>query len=167
MEKTGKKEKQQYKRKRQLFPENLRDRLNRVPEDIREIYRLQTDSSGRLKVCSREDNGWHLMSRTGSLFHRSQNSAQGREAKYNRKFVRPDGFGGSSEAVICFPPGKQPYLVTDPVNRGTYNFISPVRGTVPAVTPSSLAGHFRKDVLPHLIKTGKKSSGGQLRREEK
>ena len=128
----------------------LRDSLNRLPEDLREIYHFEKRKNGDTKICANPEKGWRMMTRLGSLFHRNTRGCQGAEARFNRKFVCPDDLGGSVEAVICFPPGKEPYLVTDPLNRGTYNFISPVRCDRPAVTPKTLWGHLRKDLFPYL-----------------
>lgn len=150
MSKLTKQEEQLLKLKRQLFLNNLRDRLNQIPEDISCIYQIKKDGHEKEIICAREENGWILISRIGSYYHRNAAGIQGEEAKYNKKFIRPDEFGGSSEAVICFPPDKEPYLVTDPVNGGTYNFISPVRGKRRLVSFRLLLGHFHKDVLPYL-----------------
>lgn len=150
MVQKSKKDNKLLKLKRQLFLNDFRDSVNQIPEDISCIYRLETGKGGTVRVYAREENGWRLMSRAGTLFHRNTKSEQGGDAAYNRKFVYPDEYGGSSEAVICFPPGREPYLVTDPVNRGTYNFISPMPRKGPLAAPRKLLGHFQKDVLPYL-----------------
>jgi len=129
--------------------ERLRKLKNVLPENISEICK-RTESYGRYRIRPNREEGWKMVTRLNTKYHRRIDSPQGKEAKFNRKFIRPDESGGSVEAVICFAPGKEPYLVTDEVNAGTYNFVSPIKREFPYVTPRSVWGHWKKDLLPYL-----------------
>ena len=55
-------------------------------------------------------------------FHEYTHGTQGEEAIYNNKYLSPNG--GHFEIIICEAPGKDPYIVNDPINMGTYNYAS-------------------------------------------
>ena len=134
---------------------------NCIPEDISEIYVVSSNPGGKVRVTGNLKNGWIRMPKIGSIYHRYRDSQQGEEAGYNVKFVKPDIYGGACEAVICFPPGRTPYLVEDARNCGTYNIVSPYRYRRDAIKLSvkGLIGHFKKDVIPYLKeKRAEKSS---------
>jgi len=73
---------------------------------------------------------WQKLPTVQSVFHQ-----MGLDNKNNEKFVSPDGH---SEAVF-----KAGYLITDPINQGTYNFFS----------PNFLFGipHTLTDIIPYFI----------------
>lgn len=131
---------------------NTEDRLERntLPESISDIYVIRKNAKGKTIITGNFENGWIKMSRLGSLYHRNKSGPQGAEAVYNVKFVRPDIYGGAAEAVICFPPDREPYLVEDDVNGGTYNFVSPYKQDKPKLSIKGVLGHLKKDLLPYL-----------------
>lgn len=109
---------------------------NEVPTDVGDICDLGGDHSGK--------NGWTLLDDNDAIYHRITDGQQGLDAKNNKKYVYYDeSTGTSSEAVICFPSdGRDPYLVTDPVNAGTYNYCD---------INNSKIGHALYDLFPYWI----------------
>lgn len=109
---------------------------NEVPTDVGDICDLGGDHSGK--------NGWTLLDDNDAIYHRITDGQQGLDAKNNKKYVYYDeSTGTSSEAVICFPSdGRDPYLVTDPVNAGTYNYCD---------INNSMIGHALYDLFPYWI----------------
>ncbi len=116
-----------------------RNRYNELP-DISEIYTI--DDSGNIQGI----NGWEKQPDSANVYHRNTNGEQGSEAKYNVKFTHKNPDGSSYEVVICFPDKKtkEPYIVTDPYNAGTYNYSNPdgIGGSI---------GHFIYDMIPYWI----------------
>ena len=74
-----------------------------------------------------------------NAYHRFTNGTQGEEAKYNKKYMSPDG---TKEVIICYNEEYVtiPYVVYDPNNIGTYNY-----------GPGKGFNHFIKDVFPYWI----------------
>jgi len=142
--------------KKSRIEERVRDDLNRIrklrnvlPGDLSEIC-SKIETGGKCRIIANRKKGWKMVTRLNSRFHRYTDGPQGREAKFNRKFIKADENGGSLEAVVCFPPDKEPYLVTDEINGGTYNFVSPIKKTFPYVTPRILWGHWKRDMIPYI-----------------
>lgn len=65
-------------------------------------------------------NGWTRAEPDANRLHRFTTGSQGDDAKYNVKYTKRDGRGGSYEIIICEKGNKQ-YIVRDPMNAGTYN----------------------------------------------
>lgn len=115
-----------------------RNQYNEVP-NISEVY-CGFDKAGN-PIAS---DGWKLLEKDESIYHTMQFGEQGKNAQYNRKFVKKNEDGTSSEVIICFYPeemGRSPEIVTDPFNEGTYNFAD----------PSDPIGHFVKDMIPYYL----------------
>ena len=79
---------------------------------------------------------WNRQPDNKNRYHQFIHGEQGLDAIYNVKYMSPDGH---CEVIICFAPGKGPYIVTDPLNMGTYNY-----GT-------NGWSHFWEDVLPYWL----------------
>ena len=76
-------------------------------------------------------------------YHENENGLQGAEARYNDKYLSPNG--GHYEIIICSPPNKSPYIVdesVDPINMGTYNYAS-------NQSPFYYIDHFLRDMMPY------------------
>lgn len=69
---------------------------------------------------------------------------------YNEKYLHINHDGSSYEAVICSPPGREPYLVEDNDNMGTFNYCSPVY-EISTRWISSRVAHGIADYLPYKI----------------
>lgn len=111
------------------------------------------------QVCDENGNptaagGWTLLPESQSIYHMITDSEQGAEAIYNKKYVKSYPDGSSSEIVICFPPGGEPYIVTDPVNAGTYNYSDSTAGFWGTI------GHFIYDVAPYWIHGNQETDSG-------
>jgi RHS repeat-associated protein len=79
--------------------------------------------------------GWHQIPDAMAAYHQ-----YGFEGKYNTKWLDKSGH---CEAVY----DKRGNLVTDPLNGGTYNFVSPE----PWWNPDNLFGHYFFDMLPYFV----------------
>ena len=90
-------------------------------------------------IVNGENLDWVSVDEKYNAYHKFTNGSQGDEAKYNKKYMSPDG---KYEVIICYDPDQvsSPYVVTDPNNMGTYNY-----------GPGVGINHFLKDVLPYWI----------------
>ena len=115
-----------------------RNRYNETPTDPSTVY--EYDKNGHPKG----KNGWEKLPDSANQCHVNESGEQGKEAAYNKKFVKKNPDGSSSEIIICFPPGKKPYVVDDYLNGGTYNYYNPdgTKGTIM---------HVIYDLVPYLI----------------
>ena len=84
---------------------------------------------------------------TADMYHEDTSGSQGNQAKYNDKYLSPNG--GHHEVIICNAPDIEPYIVdefVDPLNMGTYNYAS---------NDSFLliyyVEHFVKDMFPYYL----------------
>lgn len=79
------------------------------------------------------------------IYHENTSGNQGDEAKYNDKYLSPNG--GHYEVIICNAPDIEPYIVdesVDPLNMGTYNYASNDSLTY-------YIEHFSKDMVPYYL----------------
>ena len=125
-----------------------RNQYNDVPSDLSTVY--EYDKNGQLKGR----NGWEKLPDSANQYHVNTGGDQGDEAKYNKKFVKVNPDGSSSEVIICFPPGKEPYLVDDYLNGGTYNYYNP-QGSL-----DQYILHFIYDMVPYYLYGNQKEDGG-------
>ena len=116
-----------------------RNRYNDTPEDIRTVY--EYDEYGQ----PRGKNGWEKLPDSKNIYHINENGDQGSDAQYNKKFVKLNPDGSSSEMIICFPPDREPYMVDDYLNGGSYNFYNP-DGSL-----KNLFLHFIYDMGPYYL----------------
>ena len=147
-----------------------RNKYNVQIDDYREVIAdIKYDKHGNPIISTQE--GWEQLPDKLAIYHRMTNGEQGEEAADNYKFLYDTGTGSSYEVIICVPKkGKgTPYVVTDPYNAGTYNFVNPSEKTFgqevkefienPSLSEASDigewlkkgAGHFVYDVLPYWI----------------
>lgn len=93
-------------------------------------------------------------------FHENKNGKQGEEARYNDKYLSPNG--GHNEIIICSPPNKQPYIVdetVDPLNMGTHNYASNDDFVL-----VYMIEHWNKDIFPYLLYGNtREDAGGYLK----
>lgn len=112
-----------------------------VQELINECRESGSDLSQVLKSA-----GWEKRPKEENIYHQNINGEQSWEALYNTKYTKTNKDNNSScEVVICSIPLRPPYLVTDPLNMGTFNYVNPdgsYKGT---------KGHIEKDVLPYSL----------------
>ena len=104
---------------------------NNNQEDIIDSYG-KTESE-RIEYIK---NNWERQSDSANIYHVNEIGSQGEFAKKNVKYMSLDK---KMEVVICDPDSNNAYIVTDPFNRGTYNF-----GTV-------WYEHFAKDMVPYFL----------------
>lgn len=131
-----------------------RNRYNDTPSDITTVF--EYDESGQL----RGKNGWKLLPESDNIYHVNKEGKQGEEAAYNKKFVKVNADRSSSEAIICFPPSGDPYLVDDYLNGGTFNFYNPggwFNGNIP---------HFLFDMMPYYMYGNQREDGGWRKKVE-
>ena len=94
---------------------------------------------------------WIEVKGVEAWLHQFETNEQNREeASWNKKYLHINSDGSSYEAVICNPPDKDPYLVENSRNKGTYNFCSPVY-EVSLRWISSRAAHVVTDVGPFYL----------------
>ena len=105
-----------------------RNELNKTPDD-----------NELMSIVLGQSDEWIAVDDKYNAYHRFTNGTQGEEAKYNKKYQSPDG---QYEVIICYDRDyvPVPYIVTDPVNMGTYNY-----------GPGFGIEHLIKDVLPYWI----------------
>lgn len=141
-------------------------------ENFETVYKLYTDPefhynrnannaviSDISSVCDENGNpvansGWELLPEDKSIYHMITDSEQGDDALHNKKYVKLNPDGSSSEVIICFPPGEEPYIVEDPVNAGTYNYVDSTQGLLGTL------GHLVYDVVPYWIHGNQEEDSG-------
>lgn len=136
-----------------LFPDGMwhipskedhynRNDHNMIPDNnhLDEVYTV--NDKGEIEP----QEGWRLLSEGQSKYHMQPSPYQPEgDERYNKKFVNENG----SEIIICVPPeetGTAPYIVSDEVNGGTYNYSDPNWSE-----PSSIIGHFFNDMIPYYL----------------
>lgn len=159
----------------QTLPVMLRDThynrnsLNGQVDDYRDVISdIKYGANGK-PIISTQD-GWVQLPDSMAVYHRMTIGEQGAEAMYNYKFLYDTGIG-SQEVIVCVPDrGRgEPYIVTDPYNAGTYNYVNPGEKALSEewkelVNNPSLSeagdvgawlakggGHFVCDVLPYWL----------------
>ena len=131
-----------------------RNQYNDTPSDITTVFEYDENGQPRGK------NGWELLPKSANKYHVNKEGEQGTEAVYNKKFVKLNPDGSSSEAIICFPPSGNPYLVDDYLNGGTFNFYNPggwFNGNIP---------HFLFDMMPYYMYGNQREDGGWRKKVE-
>lgn len=92
-------------------------------------------------------NTYQKQNELKDAYHENTNGAQGTDAKYNDKYLSPNG--GHYEIIICSAPGKDPYIVdqsVDPLNMGTYNYASDNQ-----IFFVYWIDHFVRDMVPYYM----------------
>ena len=70
-------------------------------------------------IVLEEHSEWEKQPDDENKYHRFTHGVQGDEAVYNKKYMTKDK---KNEVIICYDKYNmpQPYIVTDPINLGTY-----------------------------------------------
>lgn len=110
----------------------------------RNQYNQLPDESELLSIVGGTHPDWEEQDESANKYHRFTHGVQGAEAVYNKKYMSRDG---KFEVIICYDAEyvPTPYIVTDPINAGTYNYYDYRDGL------SGAWGHLQYDVIPYFL----------------
>jgi hypothetical protein len=102
------------------------------------------------EIIGSED--WEAQPPEANMYHMHTAGEQGQDAKDNVKYMSDNG---KYEVVINFTDKDNPKIVTDPYNKGTYNFADyreyPLEHIVIDVIPYYLWGNSKEDSNPFFM----------------
>ena len=113
----------------------IRDAMNQVTVDSPNERNKKQDYIGK----------WRKVGDDQNIYHRNENTTQGYNARFNKKYLYHNEDGSSYEVIIGVNDQGEYCIVKDPTNEGTFNKNDPGKYKF---SPPSIA-HLFTDVLPY------------------
>ena len=103
----------------------LGEMISQIPSKEEHYQRNENnivpDEDELMEIVNNHSDFWIAAPALMNMYHRFTFGEQGQDAIYNKKYMSADG---RYEVIICYDPVNVPipYIVTDPLNLGTYNY---------------------------------------------
>lgn len=127
------------------YDRNDNEKQQNAEKEVQELINECRESGSDLSQVL-ENAGWDKRPKEENIYHQNINGEQGWEALFNTKYTKTNKDENSScEVVICSIPLSPSYLVTDPLNMGTFNKVNP-DGSI-----MGSGGHLVTDILSYSL----------------